>query len=186
MSTIFIIRHAEKPNGQQGVTAEGANDPESLTPQGWQRAGALAVFFGSSDGLPAPSNIYASATGKQKIAPHQKIGSNSSRPIETVTPLASKLSIVPNQTFALGDEANLVNEIVKLDGTVLVCWQHEAIPQIATLIVGDGQQIPDPWPSGRFDVVWRFTRSQKEDPWVFSQVCQRLLAGDGSQPIPLN
>jgi broad specificity phosphatase PhoE len=44
---IMFIRHAEKPvdGGDDGVTPKGHADPESLTPRGWQRAGALARFF---------------------------------------------------------------------------------------------------------------------------------------------
>ena len=52
-----------------GIDETGGQDPESLTPRGWQRAGALAVFFGSKAGLPAPDRIYAAAAGKEKVAP---------------------------------------------------------------------------------------------------------------------
>src|SRR5579863_2555501 len=154
MSTIFIIRHAEKPDDpDQGITETGTIDGESLIPRGWQRAGALAVFFGSKDGLPVPDRIYAAAPDKQKLAPHVKVGSNSKRPLETITPLASKLKTTPNVTFTKGDEAHLAAEIAGLDGITLVCWQHEAIPAIAKLVMGTAAGIPDPWPGGRFDVV---------------------------------
>jgi hypothetical protein len=100
-----------------------------------------------------------------------------------VTPLAGKLNKGPVQTFSKGDEPALVDAIVKLDGTTLVCWQHESIPQIATLIMGTATGIPDPWPADRFDVVWSFTRGDAGDPWTFEQLCQRLLLGDGLEPI---
>lgn len=184
MSTIFVIRHAEKPDGQsQGVNEAGSNDPESLIPRGWQRAGALATFFGSKNDLPKPDRIYASGSEKEKVAPHVKVGSKSKRPIETVTPLALKLTKAPIETFTTGDEAKLVDEIVKLDGNTLVCWQHEAIPQIATLVMGTASGIPKVWPGDRFDVVWCFTRESTGKPWIFEQVCQRLLSGDGQNPI---
>ena len=39
---ILLIRHAEKPDGQDGgVNVDGACDEKSLTVRGWQRAGAL-------------------------------------------------------------------------------------------------------------------------------------------------
>ena len=184
MTTILLIRHAEKPDGEyQGVNELGVNDAESLIPQGWQRAGALVVFFAGQSGLPIPDQIYVSAPDKEKVAPHVKIGSKSNRPIETVTPLAAKLNKTPIQTFSKGDEADLVDAIVKLDGTSLVCWQHESIPQIAELIMGSSAGIPSPWPPGRFDVVWTFTRDDAGKPWIFGQVCQRLLSGDGLNPI---
>lgn len=73
MTTILLIRHAEKPDGQnQGVTEQGGNDPDSLIPRGWQRAGALASFFGSV-AVPAPDQIYVSAPGKEKVAPHVEL-----------------------------------------------------------------------------------------------------------------
>ena len=185
MSMIFIIRHAAKPNGSYlGVNGFGANDPESLTPLGWQRAGALAVFFGSKDGLPAPDQIYAAASGKKQVAPGVNAGSKSNRPTETVNPLASKLKKGPIETYALGEEARLVEEIVKLDGATLISWQHEAIPEIAKLILGTAAGIPDTWPGDRFDVVWCFSRADADKPRSFEQVCQCLLAGDAEVPIP--
>jgi len=172
MRTILVIRHAEKPDGaHQGVDITGAVDQESLIPLGWQRAGALATLFGLRGTLPAPDRIYASALRKSK------------RPVETVTPLARKLRKNPIETYSKGDEAGLVAEIAGLDGTTLVCWQHEAIPQIARLITEQPAGIPDPWPRDRFDVVWRFTREGNDKPWAFDQVCQGLLSGDGTQPI---
>src|SRR5262249_5826382 len=46
MPTILVIRHAEKPEGDDlGVDQKGNPTPESLIVRGWQRAGALAVFF---------------------------------------------------------------------------------------------------------------------------------------------
>jgi broad specificity phosphatase PhoE len=184
MSTIFVIRHAEKPDAKhQGVNEAGSNDNESLTPLGWQRAGGLAVFFGPKGGLPAPDRIFAAAAEKEKVAPHQKVGSKSNRPLETVTPLAAKLGITAMDTYTKGEEAGLVGEVVKLGGATLICWQHEAIPEIAKLIMGTQAGIPDPWPDDRFDVVWCFTRIGAGKPWTFNQVCQRLLAGDSRSPI---
>ena len=133
--------------------------------------------------MPLPDRIYASAPCKEKVAPHIKIGSKSNRPLETVTPLAAELNQAPIQAFSKGDEADLVNAIVKLDGTTLVCWQHESIPQIAELIMGSSAGIPDPSPDGRFYVVWTFTRVDADKPWSFGQVCQHLLAGDGTTVI---
>lgn len=184
MSTIFLIRHAEKPDGtNKGVDETGAPDKESLIVRGWQRAGALAVFFGSPEGLPAPERIYASASRKEKIAPKVKVGSDSERPILTVSSLAAKLGMTPIETFTKGQEPDLADELVTLQGTTLVCWQHEAIPAIAKVILGTAAGVPDPWPSDRFDVVWRFVRAGATGPWAFDQVCQRLLSGDRSSPI---
>jgi broad specificity phosphatase PhoE len=175
MSRIFIIRHAEKPAGSiKGVNDSGSQDPESLTPRGWQRAGALAVFFGSKQGLKAPGRIYASASST---------ATKSDRPLETIGPLAAKLGIKPILKYTKGEEEKLAAEITKRNGTTLVCWQHEDIAAIAKSILGAKAEIPSPWPAHRFDVVWCFRRSGKRKKWEFSQVCQLLLKGDEKKPI---
>ena len=185
MSTIFIIRHAEKPDDSNGgVDQAGASDDKSLIVRGWQRAGALAVFFGSSQGLPAPDRIYGSDPTKEKVD-HEKLGSDSKRPLETITPLAAKLGLDPIVKFAKGQEADLAAEIATLKGITLVGWQHEAIPAIANALLGTTKGIPQKWPGDRFDVVWRFERADASKPWAFDQVCQGVLQGDGSKPIPV-
>jgi hypothetical protein len=203
MRTIFLIRHAEKPPDKRrkhpgrepqkhlahkrqkdGVDETGAPDDEALTVPGWQRAGALAVFFGSKKGLPAPDRIYASA-GKKKVAPRVLLGSDSERPALTVSPLAAKLGLKVIRTFTKGQEAGLADEIAKQKGITLVCWQHQKIPKIAKTILGSTAGVPRGWPSTRFDVVWCFVRGRKRKRWMFGQRCQNLLAGDKSHPIPL-
>src|SRR5262249_15471890 len=108
MKTIFVIRHAEKPVGNhKGVDPNGTEDKDSLIVHGWQRAGALADFFGSKQGLPAPDRIFASAAAKKAGRARRgrgakserksgrkngsNTGSKSKRPTQTVIPLAAKL-----------------------------------------------------------------------------------------------
>jgi hypothetical protein len=183
MSTIYLIRHAEKPDkGHQGVDETGAPDDESLIPRGWQRAGALAVFFGEQGGLPMPDRIYASAAAKQKIAPGEKVGSHSKRPIETVSPLAARHKREIIDKFAKGQEADLAKELGNFAGSALVCWQHEAIPDIANEVGAASPAAPKSWPDDRFNVVWRFSRNGG-GPWTFDQICPQLLDGDSKDPI---
>jgi hypothetical protein len=58
---IYIIRHAEKPNGPNGpigIDIEGNPDPHSLVPRGWQRSGALGVLFTAGVGaLVTPDHL---------------------------------------------------------------------------------------------------------------------------------
>jgi hypothetical protein len=191
MKTIFLIRHAEKPVGNhKGVDENGTQDKDSLIVRGWQRAGALADFFGSKQGLPAPDRIFASAAAKKttraakkRSARAAKTGSKSKRPTQTVTALAAKIGEHVNGRYTKGQEAGLVKAVKALDGKTLVCWQHEAIPTIAGLIVGSMKGIPKRWDNRRFDVVWQFTSSKKSGGWTFDQVCQLVLAGDSAKPI---
>ncbi len=174
---IMIIRHAEKPDASTlGVLELGNHDPESLTPRGWQRAGALAVFFGAAGAaLPAPDIVFATA-----VAQHSK----SARPQQTVTPLIEKLKAAKRPVTAMfdhqrGSEDRLVADAVKRDGVVLICWQHEEIPAIAHLILGDETSCPQKWPGDRFDLVWLFD-PKPGGGWRLSQLPQLLLAGDGA------
>lgn len=132
--TILVIRHAEKPEaaGDNGIDATGAEDPESLTPRGWQRAGAWAELFAPSLGqqpaLPKPTAIFASAPASHAEIAAAGGGSKSRRPLETITPLAAKLGIRIDLHFAKGAEADLAAAISAIKGVVLVCWQHLPSP----------------------------------------------------------
>ena len=175
----MIIRHAEKP-------AKGSD--KSLSPRGWQRAGALAVLFTADPQNPIlpelarPHWIYASGT----------LTSGSLRPQQTVEPLAEKLGLTPNTSFNpskaagashLPSEPDMIRDVLAKTGVVLISWQHELIPLIASHIpVHPENKPPQYWNSGRFDLIWLFDLStQSEDSSVlyrFREVPQRLLAGD--------
>ncbi|CAN5859334.1 hypothetical protein BH11PSE3_BH11PSE3_05510 [soil metagenome] len=183
MAIVLVIRHAEKPDGiNLGVDETGAADEQSLTVRGWQRAGAIGALFGSPPALPTPDRIYASAHGKRRT-PDGKLGSRSRRPLATVSVLAAVLGLPIDETFAKGEESALIGHIAGLEGTTLVCWQHEPILAMAAALLGGARGVPSNWPSDRFDVMWRFTRDAAGQPWRFDQLCQRLLPGDGSKPI---
>jgi broad specificity phosphatase PhoE len=182
-ATVYLIRHAEKPGDPDpealGVDENGDDDPKSLTPRGWRRAGAWAVYF-TSGAIAAPQRIYASNDEKEKVAPGDKAGSHSKRPIETVSELAAKLGLTIDKDFLKGGEQDLVAAISPLAGVTLISWQHEAIPAIA----GDlGAAVPSPWPDTRFDLIWRLTRATAGGVWSFDQICPALLGGDSSQPM---
>lgn len=205
---IIIIRHAEKPDGTPGspvgVTVDGVDDKDSLTVQGWQRAGALAEFFSPANtglaalGLAVPDVILASDDHKHPsgaasppAGSSPEEGSHSKRPIETVTPLAAKLGkSIDSSDYWLGDEQALVKGAIASAGVVLICWQHEHIPTIANLLIPPPNPIPShwpvpqKWPGSRYDVVWVFAATgESQESWSFSQVPQNLLAGDINAPI---
>jgi len=194
---VMIIRHGEKPliKGQVpfGLTSDGQEDWESLTIRGWQRAGALADLFKPTRGslqdpnLGVPDLIYASnpvnaVVGVPALGEDDDEGSNSKRPLQTITPLAAKLVLDPSLTFAKGEEKLLADDILTRNGTVLVCWQHKKIHKIVEHLLRTANStnpIPQVWPSDRFDIAWVFTPpSTATEPWGFVQVPQRLLNGD--------
>ena len=176
---IIVIRHAEKPTRSpkhKGIREDGTADPESLTVRGWQHAGALAAVFAgqganASDPLvPRPAVIFAAGTGQKKVRIEGKevdVGSHSRRPLQTVAPLAAALNLAPVTTYTKGEERALVADALGRPGTVLICWQHQNIPLIGNLIVGDETTVPQSWPEDRYDLIWLFDRV--DDTWSFRQ-----------------
>jgi hypothetical protein len=186
--TILIIRHAEKPTADKpvGVDESGGQDNHSLTPQGWQRAGAWASLFvpafNTPPVLPVPTAIFASGPETHEDIRENEEGSRSRRPLETVTPLARKLKGVKVRTdFVRGQEQQLAGLISGLSGVILVCWQHESIPAIAQGLTPRPTRVPAHWPDDRFNVVYRFDRGAAS--WDFVQLTPLMLAGDLAEPI---
>ena len=175
---IMLIRHAEKPDGNDGgVDQKGNPDKHDLIVRGWQRAGALVQFFANprdpNGPIRPPATIFAT---------EPTTGSDSKRPLHTVTPLAKFLDIPIDSTIHEGSELDLANKAIASDGAVLIAWHHGKIPAIANLIL-QNQSAPQKWPSDRFDVAWIFTRAAASDPWIFSQAPQLLLSGDSPDVI---
>jgi hypothetical protein len=182
---IMIIRHGEKPRGDgsdAGVSPVGVADPEDLTVRGWQRSGALVRFFAPAGGrfshaeIAMPEVIFASG-----VAPHSK----SLRPQHTVGALAEFLGQRLVLDHRKGDEDGMVADVLSRGGTVLIAWEHEAIPGIANQILGNDTTCPQKWPGDRFDVVWVFDSKGDAGGWTFTQIPQRLLPGDRDDVIPV-
>jgi hypothetical protein len=90
--------------------------------------------------------------------------------------------------FAEGSEAQRAASVVSsYSGVVLICWEHDHIPALATsLPTVAGTIIPQPWPGDRFDVIWTFTLVPGSAPaqYTFGQIPQQLLSGDIDTVIP--
>jgi len=174
----MLIRHAEKPDGNDnGVDQNGNPDKRDLIVRGWQRAGALVQFFANARDPNGPIERPAAI-----FATEPTTGSESNRPLHTVTPLAKFLNLNIDSTIAEGSEDALVKAAIAANGVVLIAWHHEKIPAIANLIL-QNQSAPQKWPGDRFDVVWIFTRAAANAPWTFSQTPQLLLSGDSPNVI---
>jgi hypothetical protein len=180
---LMIIRHAEKEleGGPPpfGVDAEGEQNKHSLSPRGWQRAGALVPFFCKAwaRGIETPDAVYASKVGASVLMADGHDISKSLRPQQTVTPLVEVIQPAKGlQTpYAVGEEAELVQALVaRENGVALVAWEHHHIPAIAN---GFATEAPASWPNSRFDVVWVLTRST-DGAYDFDEVPQALLSGD--------
>jgi hypothetical protein len=181
---IMIIRHAEKPPktgdalgvAENGSTGDDDGKSQLIVP-GWMRAGALVPLFapphGPAVGLATPDHLFAC-----KID-----GQSSHRPHDTILPLARMLRKDINLSYGQDDYPAMIDEALKRQGAVLICWEHKRIHKITALIPRRDQQPPVEykWPGTRFDVVFVFDRVG--DEYVFSQVTQLLLVGDSDEPI---
>src|SRR6185369_16462205 len=153
---------------------------ESLEVRGWQRAGALANLLAPANGrfqdsaLAKPQFLFASKPLRRK---------GSRRPIETLTPLAQKLAIRINSSFARAEFASMLDDVLQCKGVVRICWQREYIPDIASYILGDNKMAPQTWPENCFDIIWVFDLDRNAGRYNFQQVPQKLLAGDLASPI---
>jgi hypothetical protein len=192
---IYVIRHGEKPADPApvapgepeptpdppfGIDFEGVENPHSLIPQGWQRSGALTDLFAPTlgplqAGLRSPATLLSPSYGDlDKTMEH--------RTYQTIQGLSDRLGIPIVSDFAEGQERQLAASVVSIgSGVVLICWEHDHIPALATALpTVSGTVIPQPWPGDRFDVIWAFTLVPESDPaqYTFAQIPQQLLAGD--------
>jgi len=157
---VYIIRHAEKP--------EDPRDP-NLSPQGIERAQALAKncekLFGKLDCLFAAETSAASA-----------------RSVETIDPLAQAIHLeissgVSNKDYSVL-AAKLLADPEDYGGkTVLICWHHENIPELAKAL--HAADAPGNWMSEVFDRIWVF-EYQSSGEVYFRDLPQNLLPGDSN------
>jgi hypothetical protein len=162
---VILIRHAEKP--------EVGND---LSLRGRERAAALAPYFMETPELlefKTPVAIYAQ---------RPKNGTSSIRSVETVRPLANALHVKINDSFVREQFEQMVDEIRRkpeYEGhTVLVCWEHKVIPEIAAKL--DAENAPKSWPDAIYDRTWLIKINQGQKP-TFIDLPQRLLFGDSKK-----
>jgi len=177
---IMLIRHAEKPDHKvAGVLTEGAHDEHSLSVQGWQRAGALAVWLDprhhhiTHPHLAPPDHLYAARF---------HAGHHSKRCYQTLVPLSDKLGLEINIEFKNEDFAEMAAHARSREGTVLISWHHEKIPDVARELLGDANAKLPHWPDERFDVVWVFD-AEGRGRYALRQVPALLLAGDRNDTI---
>lgn len=132
---VVLLRHAEK-TGEDGDI--------HLSKAGFARAKRLATYIPDTFG--APVAIFA--------APRTPL---SARSIETVTPL----SLAINVTISPGVVDAALPAFVRAlfsdpelnGGTIVVCWQHHDLPEIARLLGVPDNVCPEPWPDDVFDAI---------------------------------
>lgn len=157
LRTVFIIRHAEKP-------PEGPH----LSDTGRERAQALVGLFG--DCFCKPDALVAAANTRK-----------SSRPAETLEPLAAALGLTLNAAFGTMEVDRLAEHLRSASApagrVVLISWRQDGIPLLARAL--GAQDAPAHWPEHVFDRVWRLLFSS-DNTVRFADLAQGLLPGDAS------
>ncbi|MBT0333402.1 histidine phosphatase family protein [Morganella morganii subsp. morganii] len=163
VQTLVFLRHGEKPD----------NDSGQLTGKGLNRALALADLliarYGKADAL------YAAAPKQSKLG-------NSLRSLQTITPVAVRLSLPVHLEFHAKETKALRDALLDKahhGHTVFVVWEHDNLIKVVRDILkqtgGDYSDMPA-WPRDDFDSLWilTITRSQTETTVTFSQEKQGL------------
>jgi len=160
-SQVILIRHAEKPDIGNG-----------LSKAGFQRAAAFVPFFTlnpESNLFNSPAVIFSQGTSHN----HQ-----STRPCQTVGPLANALGVDLISEFSQQKYDDMVKEIKSnstYNGkTVLICWSHQCLGDIAASF---GVSPKPTYPDGIFDRLWIIDFSGN-DVTAFQDLPQQLMYGD--------
>lgn len=192
-SQVLIIRHGEKV----GDPKKDDDGGRHLSVQGSARAAALPSLFvaaqpqlscgfhhkadefhgryrqipikGKAARFPTPNYIVATQRSK-----------HSNRPVETVTPMGTALSLPINDGFADKDKdiKKMVNAILNdyPGKIVLICWHHGKIPDLAKAL---GVSKPPKWDGKVFDRVWQITFPKGKAS--LKDLPQQLLFGDSNK-----
>ena len=135
---IILMRHADKP--------DDPDDPD-LSQAGVARAQHLATYIPQTFGK--PDVIIATARSK-----------HSDRPKETVEPLAKALGMEVESNIKDKDFEELVDELFSNPNyrgkTVVICWHHGTLPEIAARLGAPAGTYPDPWPDETYNVILDF------------------------------
>ncbi|KAG9253634.1 uncharacterized protein F5Z01DRAFT_657806 [Emericellopsis atlantica] len=151
--TVYLIRHGEKPD-DEGI---------GLSPQGVQRAQCLRSVFGAG----SQYNI------GHIMAQEYKASGKRKRPYDTVLPLANDLGLTVDVSCDRDDEkcvADVVDDY-KGSGNILICWEHDALNNIAEEI---GAHDVKNYPDDSFDLIWTQPPPYKDITDTTSENCPGL------------
>ena len=131
---VVIIRHGEKPETGNHLSCQGQNRALLLP----------AVLFRKFN---KPGHIYVPAMGVGKSNAHARM-------FETIVPFAVKYGLDVNSEFQVDGYAAIADRVLGKNGTVLMVWQHDAIPVLAAHL---GVANPPKWKDKDFDSIWIIT-----------------------------
>jgi hypothetical protein len=176
--TVFLVRHAEKPDTGDQLAAEGS-----------ARAQKYIQYFQNQtkyDGRPISWNYLFASTESTK----------SDRPILTIQPLSEAIHVQIDSRFENKHFTDLVKELKKNKGNkfdnanVLICWHHGEILNLASALGVNPDDLPQSahwprkWPKTAYGWVLKiyFKPDGKLDREHTEAVNEHLMPDDTESP----
>jgi hypothetical protein len=152
---ILLMRHAEKTGDAKDIY---------LSKEGTKRADQLVDFIPRTFGK--PDFIFAAARSKRSI-----------RSIETVKPLAAAFGLPVRHEVEDKNFEDLVSDVFSNTAyrgkTIVICWHHGKLPDIAALLGAPEGTYPDPWPQDVFNLIIDFRYDPASDrPPIVTKVVE--------------
>ncbi len=131
---IVIIRHGEKPENGDNLSCQGESRALQLP----------AVLYQKFN---KPDYTYVPSLELDKSTKHARM-------FQTVTPFAIKYNLTVNSKYDEKDYSTIAKKVLEKTGTVLMVWEHSAIPPLAGEL---GVNNPPAWGGKDFDSIWVIT-----------------------------
>jgi broad specificity phosphatase PhoE len=162
-TVILIIRHAEKPDFGDGLSADGE-----------ARARAYAGYFKNFtiDGRPLkPDYLFAAADSKE-----------SHRPRLTIEPTGKALCLAIDSRFKDKNVQELADEIQSQPHgkAILIVWHHEKIPALLRALGADPNQVIPvaKWPEDVFGWLIQLRYDQNGQLIEAKRINEKLMPDD--------
>jgi len=152
---ILLLRHAEEPADE--------SDPD-LQDAGQLRAERLAAFIPAM--LGKPDLIIAAAANRRSVRAFLTV-----RPLSRASGVRICSRFRAHQSEALA--AMLITDDAFAQKTIVICWTHKELPQLAKMLKARRQDYPDPWDESVFDVILHLRYRGRAKP-VVKKVVQPL------------
>lgn len=161
--TLVFLRHGEKPD----------NDSGQLSVKGQNRALALPDILLSRYGQ--PDALYAAAPKQSKLG-------NSLRSLQTISPVAIRVSLPVHLEFHAKETKELRDALLDKqhhNQVVFIVWEHDNLVKVVKDILKRTGGSPDAvpvWPRDDFDSLWvlNIERKKEKITATFTQESQGL------------
>lgn len=131
---VVMIRHGEKPETGDNLSCQGENRALQLP----------AVLYQKFN---KPDYTYVPTLGLGKATTHARM-------FQTVSPFAIQYNLTVDSKYKKDDYSKVAKNVLEKTGTVLLVWEHKAIPHIAEHL---GVNKPPSWEGQDFDSIWVIT-----------------------------